>query len=147
MLFVPKHRKKKVIFSMGIPYKPSPATKVIFSGVINMANFNLSFSEQVAVAISFVDAAGNPALVSNVTAVMSDPAIATVSIPAEVGPVANVAAIVSAVGPIGSSNLTVTGTNPDGSAVTGVQEFTIVAGNAVAVNFAIGAPTVIVPAV
>ena len=107
-----------------------------------MAN-TLPFAYQVAAVASFLDGASNPALVSNITAVIDNPAVATVSIPAESGPVASVTAVITAVA-MGTANLVITGTNPDGTTVSGTMEFSVVAGDAKSVVIVMGTPTPVV---
>ena len=105
--------------------------------------------QQVPVTITFKDNIdpnlGSPALVTNVTLVISDPTILSVSVPAgsdPSAPVSTLVATVATVGALGTATLTITGTNPDGSVVTNTQDFTVTAAavNALSIQIAVGTP-------
>jgi len=104
-----------------------------------MADFILTDEQKVSVAVSFVDAAGNPAVVEGAPVwASSDPAILTV-VPAADG----LSAVVSTVGPLGTAQISVKADadlSPGITEIVGVQGFQVVASQAVAANFAVGTP-------
>ena len=113
-----------------------------------MAAFTLTDQQQVPVTITFLDAAGQPAAVTNPQVSVTDPAILALAFtPAAdpTAPVTSITATIAAAGPIGMASLNVSATASDGTSVAGSQDFAITDSGAKSVVFTMGTPAPLGP--
>ena len=91
---------------------------------------NINATEKIV--ITFRDVLGNPATVSQILIVASDP---TVLVVPAIDPSAFLSSVDVAVMKVGDCTLTASGVNPDGIPVTGVAQFAVIGLDATIVTF------------